>query len=79
MQVVCFALACSFLGRADSVFAIVFVETPELSADSLVYLTSEKRDWLAGRYINATWDLPELMAKKDEIVKGDKLKVKLVF
>ncbi|KAI8962260.1 NAD(P)-binding protein [Daldinia sp. FL1419] len=54
-------------------------ETPELSGDSLVYLTSERRDWLAGRYINVTWDLPELMEKKDEIVKGDKLKVRLVL
>ena len=44
-----------------------------------MYLTSEKRDWLAGRYINCTWDLPELMGKKEEIVKGDKLKVKLVL
>ncbi|KAI0000590.1 hypothetical protein F4779DRAFT_604635 [Xylariaceae sp. FL0662B] len=57
----------------------IFVETPELSADSLVYLTSKKRDWLAGRYINLTWDLPELMQKEDEIVKGDKLKVRLVL
>ncbi|KAI4870387.1 NAD(P)-binding protein [Hypoxylon rubiginosum] len=56
----------------------IFVETPELSADSLVYLTSQKRDWLAGRYVNATWDLPEFMEKEDEIVKGDKLKVRLV-
>jgi hypothetical protein len=57
---------------------IVFVETPELSADSLVYLSSEKREWLGGRYINVTWDLPQLMAKKDEIIKRDMLKVKLV-
>lgn len=57
----------------------MFVETPELSADSLVYLTSERRDWLAGRYINVTWDLPELMEKKEDIVKGDKLKVRLVL
>ncbi|KAH8669036.1 hypothetical protein BX600DRAFT_511080 [Xylariales sp. PMI_506] len=56
----------------------VFVDTPELTADSLVYLTREKRDWLARRYINVTWDLPELMAKKDEIILQDKLKVKLV-
>ncbi|KAI0126745.1 hypothetical protein BJ170DRAFT_684324 [Xylariales sp. AK1849] len=57
----------------------IFVETPELSADSLVYLTSEKRDWLAGRYINVTWDLPELVEKKrEEIIAGDKLKVRLV-
>ncbi|KAI1209451.1 NAD(P)-binding protein [Annulohypoxylon truncatum] len=57
----------------------VFVDTAELSADSLVYLTSRKRDWLAGRYINVTWDLPELMEKEDEIVKGDKLKLRLVI
>ncbi|KAF4468372.1 glucose 1-dehydrogenase 2 [Fusarium albosuccineum] len=53
----------------------VFTETHELSADSLVYLASQKREWLAGRYINITWDLPELMAKEGEIVKGDKLKI----
>ena len=58
---------------------VVFIEAPELSADSIVYLTSEKRDWLGGRYVNCTWDLPELMAKKDEIVDGDKLKVRLVY
>jgi len=58
---------------------IVFTESPEISADSLVYLTSEKREWLQGRYINVTWNMPELMAKKDEIVEGDKLKVRLVL
>jgi len=57
----------------------VFVETTELSADTIVYLTKEKREWLGGRYINCTWDMPELMVQKDEIVKGDKLKVRLVF
>jgi hypothetical protein len=57
----------------------VFVETTELSADTIVYLTKERREWLAGRYINCTWDMPELMAQKDEIIKGDKLKVRLVL
>lgn len=65
-------------GKPEGILAPVFVETPELSADSLVYLTSEKRDWLAGRYLNVTWDLPELMAKEEEIVKKDMLKVRLV-
>lgn len=55
----------------------VFTETPELPADTIVYLVNEKREWLRGRYINCTWDMPQLMAKKDDIVKGDKLKVKL--
>ncbi|KAM5341953.1 hypothetical protein ACJ41O_014984 [Fusarium nematophilum] len=54
-----------------------FADTPELAGDSVVYLTSEKRDWLAGRYINAMWDLPELMGKKEWIVAEDKLKAKL--
>ncbi|CZR54074.1 related to peroxisomal short-chain alcohol dehydrogenase [Phialocephala subalpina] len=57
----------------------LFTETPEISADTLTFLTREKRDWLAGRYINVTWDMPELMSKENEIVKGDKLKVKLDF
>lgn len=57
----------------------VFVETPELSADSIVYLVSQRREWLGGRYINCTWDLPELMSKKDELVAGDKLKTQFVY
>ncbi|KAL8814976.1 MAG: hypothetical protein Q9223_005845 [Gallowayella weberi] len=57
----------------------VFVETPSLSADTIVYLVNEKRDWLAGRYINCTWDMPQLMSMKDDIVKGDKLKVRMVI
>ncbi len=57
----------------------VFVETPELSADSIVYLVLQRRDWLGGRYINCTWELPELMAKEDELVAGDKLKTRFVY
>ncbi|KXX79161.1 Oxidoreductase UcpA [Madurella mycetomatis] len=57
----------------------VFVETPELSGDSVVFLVSKKREWLGGRYINCTWDLPELMSKEAEIVQGDKLKTKFDF
>ncbi|KAL9620356.1 MAG: hypothetical protein Q9204_008217 [Flavoplaca sp. TL-2023a] len=53
----------------------VFVETPELSGDTIVYLVNEEREWLAGRYINCTWDMPQFMAMKDDIVKGDKLKL----
>ncbi|KAK6391433.1 hypothetical protein LTR65_004597 [Meristemomyces frigidus] len=63
----------------DEKFKAVFTETLELCGDSLVYLTDEKREWLGGRYINCTWDLPELTSspKKDEIIKENKLKVKL--
>jgi hypothetical protein len=57
----------------------VFVETPELSGDSIAFLVSRRREWLGGRYINCTWDLPELIIKDAEIVGGDKLKTKFDF
>jgi hypothetical protein len=41
-------------------------------------LTAEPRKWLGGRYVAAPWDVNALEKKKDEIVEGDKLKVKLV-
>ena len=49
-----------------------------LPADALVWMTHQRRDWLAGRYVDLSWDMPELMSREEEIVKGDKLKVKLV-
>lgn len=57
---------------------LVFVDTPALCGDTLVYLTSERREWLGGRYVNVTWDMPQLMAKEKELVEGDKLKVRMV-
>ncbi|KAG8529986.1 uncharacterized protein KY384_005468 [Bacidia gigantensis] len=57
----------------------IFVESAELSADTITFLTREKRHWLAGRYVNCTWDMPELMKMEREIVKDDKLKLKLAL
>ena len=53
------------------------VDKPELAADTIVFLVSEKREWLRGRYVSCTWDMLELEKKKDEIVREDKLKIKL--
>ncbi|KAI1320599.1 hypothetical protein EDD11_000121 [Mortierella claussenii] len=55
------------------------VDTPELAADSIAWLTQHRPLWLSGRYVSVNWDLPELMAKKDEIVEGDKLKMRIVI
>lgn len=41
-------------------------------------MTAEPRKWLGGRYVSATWDVDVLEQKKDEIMEGDKLKIKLV-
>lgn len=53
------------------------VDTPELSANSIVWLTGERREWLAGRYASCTWDMEELLKKKDEIVAGELLKARM--
>lgn len=62
--------------EADS--PLVLSDTPELAADTIVFLTQERRDWLAGRYISCTWDMPEFLAMKAEIVEHDKLKMRMV-
>ena len=54
-------------------------ETPALAADSISWLTQEPRTWLNGRYVSVTWDMPELLTRKEEIVEGDKLKMRLVL
>ncbi|KAF7597226.1 hypothetical protein BBP40_008068 [Aspergillus hancockii] len=54
------------------------VDTPELAADSIAWLTEHRPLWLSGRYISVNWDLPELMTKKEEVVEGDKLKMRIV-
>ncbi|TFY67485.1 hypothetical protein EVJ58_g1597 [Rhodofomes roseus] len=54
------------------------VDTLELASHGLVWLVRERRDWLAGRYFSCHWDVDELEAKKQEIVEGDKLKIRMV-
>lgn len=53
-------------------------DSPELAASTVVWLSSEKREWLSGRYLSATWDMEELVSRMEEIVGNDKLKVRLV-
>ncbi|EXJ72587.1 uncharacterized protein A1O5_03733 [Cladophialophora psammophila CBS 110553] len=44
----------------------------------LTWLTRERREWLSGRYLSVTWDVDELEAMKDDIVREDKLKFRMV-
>lgn len=41
-------------------------------------MTVKLRSWLGSRYVTASWDVDVLEKRNDEIVEGDKLKVKLV-
>jgi NAD(P)-dependent dehydrogenase (short-subunit alcohol dehydrogenase family) len=58
-------------------FHSLLIDTPELAGDTLLWLGGERREWLGGRYVSARWDLEELSANKDEIVKRDLLKMRL--
>ncbi|KIK71543.1 hypothetical protein GYMLUDRAFT_149505 [Collybiopsis luxurians FD-317 M1] len=72
------AIATDMAAQMPEDWMFVLVDTPEVAAHSIVFYTKERREWLAGRYISAQWDVDELLAKKEEIVIGDKLKVRMV-
>lgn len=53
------------------------MDTPQMVAHTLVFLTKERREWLASRYIDSRWDMEEFLGKKDEIIQRDLLKVRM--
>jgi len=52
-------------------------DTLELPAATYLWLTARKAEFLNGRYVQATWDLNEVIAVKDEIVEKNLLVTKL--
>lgn len=64
-------------GDMPEEFRFIFTESVELPADTIVWLVAAKRAWLSGRYVNVTWDMPQLEEKRGAIVEGDRLRVKL--
>lgn len=54
-------------------------DTPQLAADAITWWTQQRQEWLAGRYVSVNWDVDEMMARKEEIVREDKLKMRMVF
>jgi NAD(P)-dependent dehydrogenase (short-subunit alcohol dehydrogenase family) len=54
-------------------------DTIELPADTLVWLCKERREWLRGRFVAATWNMEEFEKRKDEIVERDLLKFRMLF
>lgn len=57
----------------------LLIDTPELAADTIVWLCKERRDWIRGRFISSTWDMEQLEGRKEEIVKADLLKFRMAF
>lgn len=58
-------------------FYHLLTDTPRMVADTITFLTQERREWLAARYVDSRWDMTEFLEKKDAIIKDDLLKVKL--
>ncbi|KAH1580272.1 hypothetical protein KXW40_008830 [Aspergillus fumigatus] len=55
----------------------LLTDTAELAGNAMSWLTQERREWLGGRYVSVTWDMEELLQKREEIVREDKLKMRL--
>ncbi|KAK3934311.1 hypothetical protein QBC46DRAFT_400145 [Diplogelasinospora grovesii] len=55
----------------------VLIDTPELPADTMVWMAAERREWLAGRFLSVNWDMEELEKKTDEIVQKNLLKFRM--
>ncbi|KAL7960100.1 hypothetical protein V8C34DRAFT_321903 [Trichoderma compactum] len=50
----------------------------ELSGATAVYLSTDRSNFLKGRFVLATWDMEELEQQKDRILKEDLLKTRVV-
>ncbi len=49
----------------------------KLPADFVVWVTSPEAEFLKDRYVWVNWDVEELKGMKEEILKGDLLKMTL--
>lgn len=74
----CFAIhpggVATDLGRAmpDTMHEFL-VDSPDLAACFAVWLCSGRADWASGRYLSANWDVTELSALKEDILRDDLL------
>ena len=56
----------------------MLTDSVELCSGFAVWLTKGPRTWLGGRYVSSNWDVDEFETKREEVVSGDKLKVRMV-
>jgi NAD(P)-dependent dehydrogenase (short-subunit alcohol dehydrogenase family) len=50
-------------------------ETPELAADTVVWLSAKRREWTRARFFNAQWDMEQTEERSSEIIEKNLLKV----
>ncbi|KAJ4251390.1 hypothetical protein NW762_011372 [Fusarium torreyae] len=56
-----------------------FSDKPDVAGDTIVWLGANRKDWLRGRHVSCVWDIEEVMQKKDEIIPGDTLRLRMTF
>ncbi|TID18789.1 hypothetical protein E2P81_ATG05765 [Venturia nashicola] len=57
----------------------LLIDSPNLCGGFCIWLTKEKRQWLSGRYLDARWDIPTLLSKREEILNKDLLKLRMAL
>jgi len=63
-------------GMPESI-ASIMTDEPELTGGTVVWLTKERREWLADRYLSCQWDMDELLGRKQEIEDNNLLRTRL--
>jgi NAD(P)-dependent dehydrogenase (short-subunit alcohol dehydrogenase family) len=54
-------------------------DQPDVAGDTIAWLAAERREWVGGRTVSCPWDMEEFLARKNEIIEKDMLKVRMVF
>ena len=55
----------------------ILTDTPQLSAGAAVWLCLPAADFLKGRYVASNWDFSALEQRRQQILDGDLLHMKL--
>lgn len=54
-------------------------DEPGMAGDTIAWLAAARKEWLGGRYVSCAWDMEELVGMEEEIVREDKLKLRMAF
>lgn len=66
------------MSEEQEVLKPFLTDTAELCGGFVVWVTTEGKEWMGGRYVAATWDVDVLEGMRGEIVEGGKLVVRMV-
>jgi hypothetical protein len=53
------------------------LDTPELVGGTAVWLATKESYFLSGRFVSVNWSVDELMARKEDIIQSNDLRVVL--